>query len=139
MFKERSISTITYRYCIAISAEDNNFSRTYNAMRIMFKTISEKDIRMRRKIFAAFALPHYLWLFFCIWFFLLERQKEKLSHAYCTGLRIVQDLPIWDDFTTLVLSKEKSIYNYLFSYWRRLMHHLLSSEEVLAFQQTWST
>jgi hypothetical protein len=58
---------------------------------------------------------------------------------YCTGLRIVHDLPVWDDFTTLVLSKEKSIYNYLFSYQRRLMHHLLSPKEALAFQQTWST
>jgi hypothetical protein len=102
-------------------------SRTYNAMKIIFKTISKKDIKMRRKTFAAFALPHYLWLF-CIWFFLSERQKEKLSHAYCTGIRIVHDLPVWDDFTTLVLSKEKSIYDYLFSYWQRLMHYLLSSE-----------
>jgi hypothetical protein len=57
---------------------------------------------------------------------------------YCTGLRIVHNLSVWDDFTTLVLSREKSIYDYLFSYWRRLVHHLLSSDEALAFQMTWS-
>jgi hypothetical protein len=57
---------------------------------------------------------------------------------YCTGLRIVHNLYAWDDYTTLVLSKEKSLYDYLFSYWRRLMNHLLSANEALAFQLNWS-
>jgi hypothetical protein len=30
------------------------------------------------------------------------------------------------------------LHDHLFSYQRRLMRHLLSAEEALAFQQTWS-
>jgi hypothetical protein len=112
-------------------------SRIYNAMRIAFRLLRKKDIITRKKIFSAFALPHFLWIF-CIWFFLTERQRERISHLYCHGLRIVHNLPAWDDFTTLVLSKEKSLTDYLFSYWRRLMHHMLSANEALAFQMTWS-
>ena len=39
---------------------------------------------------------------------------------------------LWDD---LVLAREKSIRDYLFIYWRKLVFHLLSSQELLAFQQ----
>jgi hypothetical protein len=113
-------------------------SRIYQAMRIIFRTINKKEIKIRRKIFLSNALPHYLWLF-CTWFLFTERQRERIMHMYCTGLRIMHNLHAWDDYTTLILTKEKSLYDYLFSYWRKLIHHLLSAEEALAYQMTWST
>ncbi len=42
----------------------------------------------------------------------------------------------WDDLTTMILTKENSLFDYLFSYWRKLMKHLLSAEEALAYQMT---
>ena len=44
----------------------------YNALRIIYKTIKMNNIKIRRKIFLAYVLPHFIWIF-CIWFFLSER------------------------------------------------------------------
>ena len=109
----------------------------YNALRIIYKTIKMNNIKIRRKIFLAYVLRHFIWIF-CIWFFLSERQQEKIQHVYCSGLRLVYNLPQWDDLTTLILSREKSLNDYIFTYWRRLAYHLLSADEACAFQQTWS-
>jgi hypothetical protein len=57
---------------------------------------------------------------------------------FCSGLRIVHNLPVGNDYTTLVITRERSIYNYLFTYWCRRILHLLSADEELAFQLTWS-
>jgi hypothetical protein len=121
-----------------INERIKTISHIYSAMRIIFKDIKRKDIRTRKKIFSAYALPHFMWLF-STWFFFSERQKERISHTYCIGLRIIHNLALWDDYTTLVLSREKSIYDYLFSYWRRLIHHLHFADEALAFQMTWTS
>jgi len=37
----------------------------------------------------------------------------------------------------MVLSKEKSIYDYIFSYWSRLIFHLERAADALSFQQSW--
>jgi uncharacterized protein (UPF0147 family) len=50
-------------------------SKIHSAMRIIFKTIKRKDMKIRRKIFFAYVLPHYLWLF-ATWFFFTDRQQE---------------------------------------------------------------
>ena len=44
----------------------------------------------------------------------------------------------WDDFTTLVLAREKTLRDFLYVYWRRFVTHLMSSDEGLAFQQSWN-
>ena len=44
----------------------------------------------------------------------------------------------WDDFTTLVLTRELSLGDYVYRYWGRLAHHLLTADEAAAFQQTWT-
>ena len=43
--------------------------KVYNAMQLVFRTIRKREIKIRRKIFFAYVLPHFLWLL-CTWFFL---------------------------------------------------------------------
>jgi hypothetical protein len=112
--------------------------KIYAAMKIIFKTIRRKNIDSRRKIFLAYALPHFLWLF-CTWFFFTEKQRERVEHVFCSGIRIVYNLHQWDDLTTSVLAQELTLRDYLFTYWRRFVLHLLSADEALAFQQSWNT
>ena len=66
-----------------------------------------------------------------------EKQKRTIQHVYCSGLRIVFSLQKWDDETTLILCREKSILDYLYLYWCRFSLHLERSAESLCFQQTW--
>jgi hypothetical protein len=111
------------------------------------KTMNEKDrnvnlidgsilITIRKKIFFAYALPHFCWLF-STWFYFTEKQKHNIEHIFCSGIRLVYSLKGWDDITTMVLSKEKSIYDYIFSYWSRLSFHLERAADALSFQQSW--
>ena len=44
----------------------------------------------------------------------------------------------WDDFTTLILAREKTLRDFLYKYWKRFVYHLLNSDEGLAFQQSWN-
>ncbi|CAF1374937.1 unnamed protein product [Rotaria sordida] len=97
------IITTKLGWGLYISEKMKNVRKVYNGMKILFHRIPKKDIKMRRKIFLAYALPHLLWIF-CIWFFLTEKQKEQIEHVYCSGLRLVYSLQGWDDFTTLTLS-----------------------------------
>lgn len=115
----------------------HTISKIYNGMKVTFKTIRMKDINIRRKIFLAYALPHYLWLF-ATWFFYSDRQRERIEHIFCHGLKIVYNLHQWDDITTLLLARDKSLRDYLFTYWRRLVLHFLNSPEALSFQLTWN-
>ena len=110
--------------------------KTYAAMRSLFRTITRNNILIRRKIFLAHALPHFIWLF-STRFYYTERQKERISNKYCSGIRIAYGIPRWDDLTTLVITREKSIYDYVYKYWKRLINHLLFSDEALAFQTNW--
>ena len=111
--------------------------KIYGAMKCMFRSIGRKDVKIRRRIFLAYALPHFLWLA-CTWFHYTNNQKELIEHTYCAGLRIVYNLDQWDDYTTLVIAREKSLKDYLFSYWRKFMSHLLSAEEGITYQQSWN-
>ena len=107
-------------------------------MQLVFRTIRKREIKIRRKIFFAYVLPHVLWLL-CIWFFFTHNQRDRIEHTFCSGLRILHNLRQWDDFTTLELAREKSLRDHLYRYWRRFAHHLMHSDEGLAFQQSWNS
>jgi hypothetical protein len=47
--------------------------KTYNAMKILFYKIPKKEISIRRRIFLAFSLPYFIWLF-STWFLFTEKQ-----------------------------------------------------------------
>ena len=112
-------------------------TKVHTAMKTTFRTIGKKKTKIRKKIFYAYALPHYIWLF-TTWFFFTEKQKERIELKFCTGWRIVYGLYNWDDLTTLVITKEKTIYDFLCVYWRKLVSHLMTSPEALRFQQNWN-
>jgi len=97
---------------INISERMRNVRKVFNEMKTTYHTMPKDDVYMRRKIFLAYALPHFLWLF-CIWFFFTDKKKEQIEHVFCLGLKLVYSLNGWDDFTTLVLSQEKSLRDYL--------------------------
>ena len=107
-------------------------------MQLVFGTIAKREIKTRRKMFFAYALPHFLWLL-CIWFFFTHSQRDRIEHTFCSGLKILHNLRQWDDFTTPVLVREKSLRDYLYWYWRRFAHHFMHSDEDLVFQQSWNT
>ncbi len=54
-----------------------------------------------------------------------------------SGLRIVYNLWGWDDYMVYVLTKEKTLIDYLYDYWIKLKKHLGTSQEALDYQQTW--
>ena len=105
----------------------------HNTTQFVFRTI-KKEMKLRRKIFFVYALPHFLWLF-CIWFFSIHSQRDRIEYTFCSGFKILHNLRQWEDFTTLVLAREKFLTDYLYRYWRRLAHHLMHSDEGLSFQQ----
>jgi hypothetical protein len=110
--------------------------KIYNGLRQIFRTIPIDHIAIRRRVFLAYALPHFCWLF-CSWFYFTENQQRNINHVFCTGLRIVYALRGWDDITTMILSREKSLHDYIFSYWSRLSVHLEKAADALSFQQSW--
>jgi len=63
---------------IYINETLRKISRIYNAMRITCRSFKKKDIKIRKNIFLAFALPHYLWLLVPLSFSLNGREKEIL-------------------------------------------------------------
>lgn len=94
-------------------------------------------LKIRRKILLSYAVPHLLWLA-CAWLHYRETEGIDRKHILCTGLKIVYNLYYWDDFTTLVITREKSLRDYLFLYWRKFMSHLLTVDEAVAFRMTWN-
>jgi hypothetical protein len=88
---------------------------SYCALKKIFHNIPRYEIKIRRKIFCAFSLPHFSWLF-CIWFYFTDKQREKIEHVYLTGLRIVYSLWEYEEFATLALSREYSLRDYLYRY-----------------------
>ena len=62
--------------------------KIYYAMKIIFRSTRRNDVKIRRRIFLAYTLPHFLWLA-CTWFYYTSNQKELIEHVYCKGLRIV--------------------------------------------------
>jgi hypothetical protein len=63
----------------------------YNGLRNLFYTIPKAEIKIRRKLFSAYALPHFFWLF-ATWFFYTEKQQANIEHVYCSGIRLVYNL-----------------------------------------------
>ncbi|CAM4867060.1 unnamed protein product [Rotaria socialis] len=110
---------------------------TYNAMKILFLNIPKKETSLRRKIFLAFSLPHFIWLI-TTWFFFSENQKQKINKTYIAGLRIVYGVYGWNEFTTLILCQEKTLLDYIFSYWSKFSLHLDKSLEATSYQHTWT-
>lgn len=93
-------------------------------------------IDIRRRLFYAFTLPHFIWLFIT-WFYFSEKQQNEIEHLYATGVRIVYELWGWDDYTVFVLSTDKTLMDYLYTYWLRLKKHLDTAHEGLEYQQGW--
>jgi len=63
---------------------------------------------MRRRIFLAFSLPHFIWLF-STWFLFTEKQQQIINSTYLSGIKIVYGLYGWDDISTLIVSQEKTL------------------------------
>jgi hypothetical protein len=112
--------------------------KIYHALRILFKKIPIFSIKIRRRLFFAYALPHIIWLFSC-WFFYTETQQKHIEHVYCTGLRIVYNLHTWNDLTVYALTKEYTINDYLYKYWKKFNNHLEVSAEAIQYQLTFSS
>ena len=110
--------------------------KVYRGMRILFYTIPKSKIELRKRIFSAFAMPHFIWLF-PMWFFYTDKQRRYIEHVYCSGIKCIFALYNWDDETILTLSREKSLLDHLYSYWSKFSTHLELSPDALVFQQTW--
>ena len=109
--------------------------KSYCGLRKIFYTIPKNEIKLRRKIFLAFSLPQFIWLFFCCFHF-TDKQKEKIEHVFETGLRVVYSLWRYDDITTLALSREFSLRDYLYKYWLTFQKHLDIAREAETYRQT---
>ena len=109
----------------------------YHLLKKTFRTIPKSEINIRKKLFCAYALPHFIWLFPC-WFFFSEKQQANIEHVYCSGLRLVYNLHGWEDHTTLVLSRELSLRDYVLKYWLKFEKHLEESLEGVMYQQTYT-
>jgi len=107
-------------------------------MRILFLKIPREKIKIRKRIFSAFGMPHFIWLF-ATWFHYTDKQRRHIEHVYCSGIRLIFALQNWDDETVLILSREKSLLDHIFSYWSKFTRHLENSPDALVLQQTWQT
>ncbi|CAF2108390.1 unnamed protein product [Rotaria magnacalcarata] len=72
------------------------------------------------------------------WFFFSENQQEKINKTFISGLKIVYGLHGWDDITTLILSQEKTLREYIYAFWLRFSIHLEKSQEATSYQHTWT-
>jgi len=88
-------------------------------------------------LFCAHSLPHFIWLF-STYFYYTEKQQQKIEHVYLTGIRMVYSLWGYDDLTTLTLSREYTLRDYLCRYWVRFQKHLDVSPEANSYRQTWT-
>ena len=100
-----------------IKARLMKIQNTYNALKQIFRQIPMSLIKIRRQLFCAFAIPHFVWLF-RISFYFTENQQREIEHTYLCGLRIVYNLCGWDNYSVMVLTREKSLMDYLFNYWK---------------------
>ena len=82
--------------------------RIYAGLREINRNIEAKETRIRKTIFSAFAIPHFLWLL-PLWFTFTEKQRSHIEHVYCSGLRTVYGIGKWEDETILSLTREKSL------------------------------
>lgn len=110
--------------------------KVYKGMSIIFRKIPRSDIQTRKKLFSAFAMPHFIWLF-QVWFNFTENQRRSIEHVYISGLRCIYALFKWDDETVLCLSREKSLRDHLFMYWCKFYVHLEKSPDALCLHQSY--
>jgi hypothetical protein len=122
---------------IYIQARMKKIRKIYHALSIIFKKIPVGLIHLRRKLFFAYALPHFIWLFSC-WFFFTEIQQRKIEHVYCSGLKLTYNMKQWDDLTVYALAKEFTLTDYLFKYWLKFIKHLEISPEAHQYQLTFN-
>lgn len=109
--------------------------KVYNGMRILYKKIPVSNIKTRKKLFSAFAMPHFIWIF-PLWFTITDKQQRYIEHVYVSGLRYVYHLQKWDDTTTLILCREKSLLDHLYTYWNRFYTHLVDAPDALCLRQS---
>ncbi|CAM4791024.1 unnamed protein product [Rotaria magnacalcarata] len=109
----------------------------YAGLKKMLKAIPKDEIKIRKRLFCAYALPHFIWLF-ATWFFYTEKQKATIEHVYGTGIRIIYNMWGWDDLTTLAITQEFSLRDYIYKYWVKFEKHLEQSLEAVLYQQTWT-
>ena len=108
----------------------------YFALKKMYRTIPVDKIKIRKKLFCAFALPHFCWLF-VTWFFFTENQRQKIEHLFCAGIRLVPSLWGWDHTVTLILAREKSLLDDVYDYWKKRIKHIMESPEGKECRETW--
>ena len=89
--------------------------KIYEGPKHTLRTIPLELITIRRRIFLAYAPTHFCWLLFASLYF-TKLQQRAIEHVFCSGLSIVYALERWNDTTTLILSQEKSLHDYIFSY-----------------------
>jgi hypothetical protein len=89
----------------------------------MCRKIPPEESQIRKNLFCAFALPHFFWLF-SIWLYFTEKQKHKIQHVYCSGIRLINNLWRWNNHVTLSLAREKSLLHYVYDYWQKFTKHL---------------
>jgi hypothetical protein len=67
---------------------------------------------------------------------LLKNSVKKIEHVFMTGIRLVYSLWGFEDFTTLAVSREFSLRDYLYRYWLRFQKHLDVAHEAILYRQT---
>jgi hypothetical protein len=80
----------------------------YCALRKLFKRIPKNNIKNRRLLFLTFALPHFIWII-TLWFFFSDKQRQDIGKVYYTGIRLTYCIWGWDEHTTMILNRERSI------------------------------
>jgi len=71
-----------------------------------------------------------------LWFLFTEKQRMDIEKVYTSGIRIVYSLWGWNEHTTMTLSREKTLSDYIYKYWKKLKVHLDKSNEASAFNET---
>lgn len=106
-------------------------------MNTLCRSILRNQTKLRRQIFHGYILPRFVWIF-PIWFFITEKQKQHLIQTYIKGIKIIHDLTNWDDLAAEIISNEKTLYDYLYTYWRKFSFHLEQSPDATQYMQTWT-
>jgi len=119
-----------------ISDRVRKIRKIYRGMKILFHTIPKSNIRIRKRIFSAFSMPHFIWMF-PLWFLFTEKQQRYIEHVYCSGLRYVFALAKWDNETTMILCRERTLRDHIYTYWCKFSIHLEKAPDALCLQQSW--
>ncbi len=82
----------------------------------------------KKKTILCICITAFFWLF-ANWCVFTEKQKQKIEHLYCAGIRLIHNLWGWNVYVTLVLARDKSLLDYMYDDWNKLMRHLIESPE----------